>query len=49
MEVTTAFLNGVPEEEIFMEIPKGFKGYRDSTKVCTLKRPLYGLKQASKA
>ncbi|CAI7910248.1 unnamed protein product [Closterium sp. NIES-53] len=44
MDVTTAFLNGVLEEEIFMEQPKGFDD--GSGRVLRLKKTLYGLKQA---
>ncbi|CAI7858963.1 unnamed protein product [Closterium sp. NIES-53] len=44
MDVTTAFLNGVLEEEIFMAQPEGFD---DGTgRVLRLKKALYGLKQA---
>lgn len=43
-DVKSAFLNGVLEEEIFMEQPEGF---RDSTeRVCRLHKSLYGLKQS---
>lgn len=43
-DVTTAFLNGELEDEIYMKQPEG---YEDGTKrVCKLKRSLYGLKQA---
>ncbi|CAI7863048.1 unnamed protein product [Closterium sp. NIES-53] len=44
MDVTTAFLNGVLEEEIFMAQPKGFDD--GSGRVLKLKKALYGLKQA---
>ncbi|CAI7732484.1 unnamed protein product, partial [Closterium sp. NIES-53] len=44
MDVTTAFLNGVHEEEIFMAQPEGF--YIGSGRVLRLKKTLYGLKQA---
>ncbi|CAI7739660.1 unnamed protein product [Closterium sp. NIES-53] len=44
MDVTTAFLNGVFEEEIFMEQPEGFDD--GSGRVLRLKKALYGLKQA---
>ncbi|CAI7750127.1 unnamed protein product [Closterium sp. NIES-53] len=44
MDVTTAFLNGVHEEEIFMAQPEGFDD--GSGRVLRLKKALYGLKQA---
>ncbi|CAI7881735.1 unnamed protein product [Closterium sp. NIES-53] len=44
MDVTTAFLNGVLEEEIFMAQPEGFDV--GSGRVLRLKKALYGLKQA---
>ncbi|CAI7749604.1 unnamed protein product [Closterium sp. NIES-53] len=44
MDVTTAFLNSVLEEEIFMAQPEGFDD--GSGRVLRLKKALYGLKQA---
>ncbi|CAI7853184.1 unnamed protein product [Closterium sp. NIES-54] len=44
MDVTTAFLNGVLEEEIFIAQPEGFDD--GSGRVLKLKKALYGLKQA---
>ncbi|CAI7905135.1 unnamed protein product [Closterium sp. NIES-54] len=44
MDVTTAFLNGILEEEIFMAQPEGFDD--GSGRVRKLKKVLYGLKQA---
>ncbi|CAI7804242.1 unnamed protein product [Closterium sp. NIES-53] len=44
MDVTTAFLNGVLEEEIFMAQPEGFDD--GSGRVLRLKKALHGLKQA---
>ncbi|CAI7780421.1 unnamed protein product [Closterium sp. NIES-53] len=44
MDVTTAFLNGVLEEEIFMVQPEGFDD--GSGRVLRLKKALYGPKQA---
>ncbi|CAI7734691.1 unnamed protein product [Closterium sp. NIES-53] len=44
MDVTTAFLNGVLEEEIFMAQPEGFDD--GSGRVLRLKKALYGLNQA---
>jgi hypothetical protein len=49
MDVITAFLNGKLNEEVLMEIPEGFPGAGDQTKVCKFNRALYGLKQAPKA
>ncbi|CAI7805206.1 unnamed protein product [Closterium sp. NIES-54] len=44
LDVTTAFLNGILEEEIFMAQPEGFDD--GSGRVWKLKKALYGLKQA---
>ncbi|CAI7893011.1 unnamed protein product [Closterium sp. NIES-53] len=44
MDVTTAFLNGILEEEIFMAQQEGFDD--GSGRVWKLKKALYGLKQA---
>ncbi|CAI7812798.1 unnamed protein product [Closterium sp. NIES-53] len=44
MDVTTAFLKGILEEEIFMAQPEGFDD--GSGRVWKLKKALYGLKQA---
>ncbi|CAI7887871.1 unnamed protein product [Closterium sp. NIES-54] len=44
VDVTTAFLNGVLEEEIFLAQPEGFDDC--SGRVLKLKKALYGLKQA---
>ncbi|CAI7747781.1 unnamed protein product [Closterium sp. NIES-53] len=44
MDVTTAFLNDVLEEEIFMAQPEGFDD--GSGRVLRLKKAFYGLKQA---
>ncbi|CAI7814192.1 unnamed protein product [Closterium sp. NIES-54] len=44
MDVTTAFLNGVLEEEIFMAQPEGFDD--GSGRVLKLKKAIYGQKQA---
>ncbi|CAI7815541.1 unnamed protein product [Closterium sp. NIES-53] len=44
MDITTAFLNGVLEEEIFIAQPEGFDD--GSGRVWKLKKALYGLKQA---
>ncbi|CAI7785161.1 unnamed protein product [Closterium sp. NIES-53] len=44
MDVTTEFVNGVLEEDIFMAQPEGFDD--GSGRVLRLKKALYGLKQA---
>ena len=49
MDVKIAFLNGVIEEKVYIEQPKGFKMHEQQTHVCRLKKALYGLKQAPKA
>ena len=48
-DIKNAFLHGDLKEDIYMNIPPG---YRDSTmkgKVCKLKKALYGLKQSPRA
>ena len=46
MNVKTAFLNGVVEEEVYVEQPLGFETHERESHVCRLKKALYGLKQA---
>ena len=46
MDVTSAFLNGTLEEEVFMQQPEGYKSEGETQLVCKLKRSLYELKQA---
>eukprot|EP00253_Pinus_taeda_P016557 PITA_16557 len=47
MDVKTTFLNGMIEEEVYIEQPEGFKILDLQSHVCRLKRALYGLKKAS--
>ena len=46
MDVTTAFLNGELEEEVYMKQPEGFAAKGQEDLVCKLKRSIYGLKQS---
>ena len=46
MDVKTAFLNGVVEEEVYVEQPLGFETHDRESHVCRLKKALYSLKQA---
>jgi len=48
LDVETAFLNGVVEEEVYVRQPSGYER-GDRGKVCRLLKALYGLKQASRA
>ena len=45
MDVKTAFLNGVVEEEVYEEKPLGFETHDRESHVCKLKKSLYSLKQ----
>jgi hypothetical protein len=49
MDVKTTFLNGIIEEEVYIEQPEGFETFDRESHVCRLKRALYGLKQAPRA
>ena len=46
MDVVTAFLNGILEEEIYMEQPEGYVRPECEHLVCKLNKSLYGLKQS---
>lgn len=46
MDVKTAFLNDILDEDIYMQQPDGYVNQDHPEHVCKLKRSLYGLKQA---
>jgi hypothetical protein len=46
MDVSSAFLNGDLDEEIYMAQPEGFAAIGQEHLVCRLKKSLYGLKQS---
>ena len=46
MDVKTTFLNGLIEEEVYIEQPQWFKVFGRESHVHLLKKALYGLKQA---
>ena len=49
MDVKTAFLHGNLTEDVYMIQPEGFVDLTSASKVCILKRSIYGLRQASRS
>ncbi|GJT16366.1 retrotransposon protein, putative, ty1-copia subclass [Tanacetum coccineum] len=49
MDVKTAFLNGLLNEDVYKVQPEGFVNPKHPRLVCKLQRSIYGLKQASRS
>ena len=49
MDVKTTFLNGVIEEEVYIEQTKFLETFDQESHVCRLKQALYSLKQVPRA
>jgi hypothetical protein len=49
MDVKSAFLNSLLEEDIYMSQPEGYVNSKYKDLVCKLNKTLYGLKQSSRS
>ena len=49
MDVKSDFLNGLINDEVFVEQPPGFENFNFPNHVFKLKKTLYGLKQTPRA
>jgi Reverse transcriptase (RNA-dependent DNA polymerase) len=49
MDVKSVFLNGILEEDVYIEQPPGYIKVGKEHKVLKLKKTLHGLKQSSRA
>ena len=49
MDVNSTFLNGILEEEVYIEQLEGFVDKKNKNMICRLHIALYGLKQAPRA
>ena len=49
MDVKSAFLNDILEEEVYIEQQEGFFDISNKNMVCRLHKALYGLKQVPRA
>jgi Reverse transcriptase (RNA-dependent DNA polymerase) len=48
-DVKNTFLHGDLKEDIYMDMPPGYRNQESKSKVCKLKKALYGLKQSPRA
>ena len=49
MDVKSTFLNGILEEEIYVQYPPGYEFEGQQDKVYRLKKVLHGLKESTKS
>ena len=49
IDVNTTFLNGMIEEEVYINQLEGFETFDHESHVCQLKRALYGLNKSPPA